>query len=291
MSKHNNKAIWQIDQLLKKYNNGSFKTQGNRAQTLRQSIRELIRDGGFKIEDIHNLKLKHIRYLVRTWQERGLTEGTIKNKMADLRWLAEGIGKPNLIPKDNAELGIDRRIYLTNEQKDITLTQAQLNLVKDEYIVMSLRLQAGFGLRREEAIKIRPDEADKGDKLVLKGSWCKGGRPRTIPIETAEQRALLEEAKRLANGGSLIPPDKTYKEQMKLYENLTARADIKGHGLRHNYAQQQYEKLTGFKCRVASSRRQQMTPAEQALDRQAREIIALRLGHNRIEITNNYLGK
>jgi hypothetical protein len=40
---------------------------------------------------------------------------------------------------------------------------------------------------------------------VLKGSWTKGGRPRTVPITTPEQRAVLDAAHRLAGSGSLIP--------------------------------------------------------------------------------------
>jgi integrase len=49
---------------------------------------------------------------------------------------------------------------------------------------MSLRLQRAFGLRREEAIKLQPRWADRGDHLQLKASWTKGGRERTVPIRT-----------------------------------------------------------------------------------------------------------
>lgn len=291
MSK-NNKPLWQIDRILKLYNDGSFKTRSDREQSLRQFIREVTKVGGFKIQDIHNLKPKHIHYFIESCKEKDLSEATIKNKVAHIRWLAAIIGKPDLIPKSNAELGIGQRVYLTNQQKAVTLTPATLELIGDKYIAMSLMLQAGFGLRREEAIKIRPSEADRGDKLVLQGSWCKNGRGRVIPIETAAQRVLLEAAKRLANGGSLIPPDRNYKEQMKLYENLTANAGIKGHGLRHSYAQGKYKEITGFNCKVDGGKdKKEMTIEEKKLDRQAREIISQRLGHNRIEITNNYLGR
>jgi hypothetical protein len=51
---------------------------------------------------------------------------------------------------------------------------------------MSLRLQAAFGLRREESIKFRPDYADRSDHIILKGSWTKGGRERAIPITMPE---------------------------------------------------------------------------------------------------------
>ena len=46
----------------------------------------------------------------------------------------------------------------------------------------TIALQAAFGLRRGESIKIRPGWADRGDELVLKDSWTKGGRAREIPI-------------------------------------------------------------------------------------------------------------
>ena len=53
--------------------------------------------------------------------------------------------------------------------------------------------------------KIVPAWADRGDMLVLKDSWNKGGREIRIPIRTAEQRQLLDEAKALAKGKSLGP--------------------------------------------------------------------------------------
>ena len=67
---------------------------------------------------------------------------------------------------------------------------------------MSLRLQAAFGLRRGESIKIRPEWADRGDKLALKDTWTKGGRAREIPIRNDEQRQVLDDAKALAGAGS-----------------------------------------------------------------------------------------
>lgn len=49
---------------------------------------------------------------------------------------------------------------------------------------MSLELQQAFGLRREEAMKIRPCIADRDDRLFLQASWTKGGRERIVPIRT-----------------------------------------------------------------------------------------------------------
>ena len=41
-------------------------------------------------------------------------------------------------------------------------------------------------------MKIQPEWADKGDKLRLRDTWCKGKRERILPIRTASQRAVLE---------------------------------------------------------------------------------------------------
>jgi hypothetical protein len=127
------------------------------------------------------------------------------------------------------------------------LKHAQLARVRDENVRMSLRLQRAFGLRREEAIKLQPRWADRGDHLQLKASWTKGGRERTVPIRTEAQRALLEQAKQLAGTGSLIPRGRSYIEQLRIYERHTANAGLsKMHGLRHAYAQQRYLEITGW---------------------------------------------
>ena len=53
---------------------------------------------------------------------------------------------------------------------------------EDDHVTMALRLQAEFGLRREEAIKFTPVRDDRGDRIRLKGSTTKGGRPREVPV-------------------------------------------------------------------------------------------------------------
>ena len=94
--------------------------------------------------------------------------------------------------------------------------------MRDEHVRMSLELQQAFGLRREEAMKFQPSFADRGDHLVLKASWTKGGRERTIPVRTEAQREVLNRARRLAGLGSLIPSNRNYRQQMRVYEGNTA---------------------------------------------------------------------
>src|SRR5713101_6999398 len=88
-----------------------------------------------------------------------------------------------------------------------------------------------------------PDRADRGGQLMLKDSWTKGGREREIPIRTAEQRALIDQAKALAKGKSLVAPRyKTYRDYLKYFRYQCERVGIHAfHGHRHFYAQTRYQ--------------------------------------------------
>jgi len=212
--------------------------------------------------------------------------------LAHLRWWAEKVGKAGILPANNTPLGIPGRRYITHENKAKELGDG-LDRITDPYVRMNLRLQAAFGLRREESIKFRPGYADRGDHIALKGSWTKGGRERTVPITTPEQRAVLDEAHRLAGTGSLIPANKNYIQQRHVYDGQCKAAGLSNmHGLRHRYAQMRYEALTGWKAPKAGGPPGHSLSAEQRqLDACARQSISQELGHGRPQIVDVYCGK
>ena len=248
---------------------------------------------GYRRMQARSLKPKHIEALVKHWQERELSIGTIKNRMAALRWWATKVNKLNVIAKSNEHYGIPDRRFVTNESKARELTENQLNKVKDIHVRMSLELQRAFGLRREEAMKFQPSYADQKDHIRLKSSWTKGGKPRTVPVRTETQREILDRARILAGFGSLIPPHRSYVQQMRVYEGNTTRAGLSSmHGLRHAYAQIRYEELTGWKCpAMGESDRKSLSQEQRELDREARLIISQELGHEREQVTAAYLGR
>ena len=170
---------------------------------------------------------------------------------------------------------------------------ADLEKVRDEHVRMSLELQQAFGLRREEAIKFTPSYADQGDQLTLKATWTKGGKTRTVPIRTPAQQAVLDRAHRLAGRGSLIPSDRNYAKQLRVYERHTANAGLsKLHGLRHAYAQARYEELTGWKAPIVGGPgRSSLTAEQRNADSYARHLVSLELGHEREAIVFNYLSR
>ena len=237
-----------LKRLVNKSREGSFATRAAREHILQQAANTL-HDLGYRKLNPQGLKPKHVEALVNHWQAQALSSGTIKNRLAHLRWWAQKVGKAAVVARDNTHYGVDRRVYVTGQDKSRVLDTAGLEKVTDHHTRMSLRLQAAFGLRREEAIKFNPGYADKGDKIILKASWTKGGKAREIPIRNEAQRRLLDEAHQFAGRGALIPANKNYYQQMRTYERNSLNAGLnKNHGLRHAYAQTRYEEITSWQC-------------------------------------------
>jgi hypothetical protein len=282
----------QLKQLCQHNREGSFGTQNRRERELTLIANEL-HGIGFRGMNSHSLKPKHIEGLVRHWLEREVAAGTIKNRMASVRWWARKVNRQNVVARSNDFYGIPNRIFVTDISKARSVSATQLEKVRDIHVRTSLELQQAFGLRREESIKFMPSYADQGDHIVLKPSWTKGGKARTLPIRTAEQREVLDRAQKLAGKGSLIPSDRNYIQQLRIYEGHTLRASLsKMHGLRHAYAQQRYEELTGWKSPNADGPpSKSLTQEQRYQDHQARLIISRELGHEREQISTVYLGR
>ena len=282
----------QLKQLCRHNREGSFGTQVQREREL-TLIANQLHEIGFRGMNSHSLKPKHVEGLVRHWLEKEVAVGTIKNRMASFRWWARKVNRQNVVARSNDHYGIPNRIFVTNTSKAKSILEMDLAKVRDEHVRMSLELQQAFGLRREEAIKFIPSYADQGDHLILKPSWTKGGKARVIPFRTEHQRWVLDRAHKLAGKGSLIPSNRNFRQQLRIYEGHTLRAGLsKMHGLRHAYAQRRYEELTGWKSPAAGGQpRKSLTRIQRDRDRQVRLIISRELGHEREQITAVYLGR
>jgi site-specific recombinase XerC len=283
---------YELKTLCRSHRDGSYATLYARERILTMTANQL-HEMGFRDLRAASLKPKHVEALVERWKAEALSAGTIKNRMTELRWWAEKIGKQNVIARDNDRYAIPKRQYVTNVSQSRELTSGDLAKITDPYTELSLKLQAAFGLRREESIKIRPQWADRGERLVLQASWAKGGRERDIPIRNAQQRELLNEARALAGRGSLIPKPMTYAEQLQRFKAQCSKAGIRHvHGHRHQYAQARYQELTGWRCPAQGGpHSRQLLPEQKALDRQARLTVSAELGHSREQITAVYLGR
>ncbi len=284
------KLTWELSQLQRNNRDGSRSTQEGRKKNLNMSAKHL-KQLGFNRMNAKALKAKHIIKLIEKWSKEGLSTGTLKNRMSYLRWWAGKVNATHKIPS-NDQLGIDRRSYITNKSKAVKLKKHHLAKIEDQNLRYSLRLQAAFGLRREEAIKFIVQYADQGNKIVLKDTWCKGKRSREIPITNLQQRQLLIEIKESRGNKSLIPSHLSYKQQQDIYRNTIPTIDLgKGHGLRHNYAQNRYKELSGNICPALGGKRQRnMSKTERIKDQKVRLVITEELGHAREQVTSIYLG-
>jgi hypothetical protein len=286
-----NSLEFSIKQLTVHNQDGSHATRANRHRGL-MAISGELHELGFKLKSAHNLKPRHVEALVAHWKGRQITDETIRNRLGWIRWVGDHVGKPGLIPKDNAVFGLAERTPYQGS-KARRLDAETLDKVRDETIRQALRLQAAFGLRREEALKFRPSIADKGDHIVLKASWCKGGRSRIIPITHPRQREILDAVAKVAGDGSLIPTGRNYKKHLQTYKAETRRAGLgQAHGLRHAYAQWRYKVLTGWDCPAKGGpSAEALSATDRHFDSLARMQISNELGHSRIDVTDTYLGR
>ena len=282
----------QLKQLCRHNREGSFGTQVQRERDLTLMANQLHKIG-YRGMNSHSLKPKHVEVLVGHWLEKDVATGTIKNRMAAFRWWARKVDRQNVVARSNDHYGVPNRVFVAQSSKAKSVSAPQLEKVRDIHVRMSLELQQAFGLRREESIKFMPSYADQGDHLTLKRTWTKGGKARTIPIRTEHQRQVLDRAHRLAGKGALIPSTRDYRQQVRIYEGHTARAGLsKLHGLRHSYAQQRYEELTGWKSPAAGGPPgKSLNPEQRQVDHEARLVISRELGHERRQVISIYLGK
>jgi site-specific recombinase XerC len=283
---------YQLKQLCRYNRDGSFGTQVQREREL-TLIANQLHDLGYRCMNQRSLKPRHVEALVERWLKEGIATGTIKNRMSAIRWWARKVDKQNVVARSNDHYGIPNRIFVTNTSKAKSVIEADLAKVRDVHVRMSLRLQQAFGLRREEAIKFMPSVADRRDYLQLKPSWTKGGKARQVPIRTEEQRKIVNLTHKLAGKGSLIPSNRNYIQQLRVYEGHTNRAGLsKMHGLRHAYARRRYEELTGWLSPAAGGpTSEQLTAEQRDRDQEARLTISKELGHEREQVTAVYLGR
>ena len=283
---------YQLAKLCRDNRDGSFSTQATRSRIL-DLIANQLNELGFRRMQPKSLRPKHVNALISHWQDQGISIGTLKNRLSALRWWAKKVNKPSIIARDNGAYGIGRRSNVAKESKAKDLDDKKLSLISDQYVRLSLRLQAAFGLRREESIKFSPSYAMQGDHIKLKSSWTKGGRARIVPIRNDEQHKLLNEVLASARGGALIPPHLDYVKQLHRYERQIRNAGLsRQHGLRHGYAQLRYFELTGWVCPVRGGLpSKELNPEQRALDHKARAVISSELGHTRVSVVAVYIGR
>lgn len=257
---------------------------------------------------VHNLDeitARQMKHVFEEFEAQGLSAGWIANMNTTFRRFGIWIGKDNLCPAVS-NLLTDPETYkrkqsatkprdwetLKVEFDDICEKVARKNAVT----AIQMKLAMLFGARVQEFLMFRPETVIRdGKEQIYLTEGTKGGRPRFVPVETQEQKQLLQKAREIANpttGVLQSVPGYTLRQAINNYYN-TLRAvgvsikdlGVTTHGLRHGYACRVYNTITGEKAPVLGGMK-----VEEQLDKAARKEVAERLGHSRLDITSNYLG-
>ena len=209
----------------------------------------------------------------------------------------------SVLPGDDC--GIQKRSYIPSESKAMTDSEhTNAQRVVGDRISALLALQRAFGLRFKESALLNAQAALK--EATTKGfisikAGTKGGRKRTVPcchvgITALEQAATVQDSR------SLIPDSMTF---IKFRQECYVIAGEKGfnfHSERHAYAQERYRDITSAPSPIEAGwpRKERFKHLAEHLniseteareiDKSARQIISIELGHSRVEITNAYLG-
>ncbi|MBW4652478.1 MAG: integrase domain-containing protein [Kaiparowitsia implicata GSE-PSE-MK54-09C] len=300
-----------LAQVLKEHNRikatdgtvASFETQEKRSNVLFAAFTDL-RSMGYKLDDVKQLKGRHVEALGKHWLEKGLSASTLQNNLSTLRTFSQWIGKEGMVEGAARyfQNGEASRTSINTEDKSWSARgvnfEAKLTVIRalDERVALQVELQAIFGLRVKESVMLRPHLADKGTYLAV-SIGTKGGRDRTVPIDTEQKRELLDRVKAFTNKrtASTADPALSLKQALSRYSRVIrsagitkASTGITSHGVRHNYANDLYKKHTGIDSPVRGG-----SPGEidRELDRAARIQVSEELGHSRETATTHYLGR
>ncbi|MEI7817852.1 MAG: integrase domain-containing protein, partial [Desulfuromonadales bacterium] len=182
----------------------------------------------YGLNSIKDMKTSHIvRLFAELKNDNGLSEGRLGNFATAIRMLCRMMGKIDIVPS-NRVLGCARNIANRTKHADKRLdttkaAEVVTKLSTNNLIAYNMALH--FGLRQKEALlSFRTVIIDGIERLIVEGA--KGGRPRTIAIVTAEQKAVLSanQEYRANHGGLLIDEDKSLKQGIRQLQNQLASA-------------------------------------------------------------------
>ena len=263
----------------------------------------LLRELGYRLDDVRSFKGKHMRALAEAWEGRRLSASTLQNRVSIFRQFSVWIGKLGMVEASESYVRDALSVRRTTINKvDKSWTPRGISIPEkieevrklDARIAIAMELQAAFALRVRESCVLCPHLADLGQVLdVRRGT--KNGRPRTVRIETAYQREVLEKSKAMVSSPveSISDPGLTLKQVLSRYYRIvrsvgiTRNDGITSHGLRHEAANDYYREQAGH----ASPVRGGPAPIDATSELAARLKTSELLGHGREDATTHYLGR
>lgn len=269
--------------------------------TICHSFEEL-RKLGYRLQTPWGLGGKHISVIVSHWAQEGQSGGTIENKLSHLRAFTEWINKRGLVLSledyvDRDAAGL-KRTYVTTTDKSWEAAGVDADSLISEIgkqyprVAVQLKLQAAFGLRIEESFSLKPASALRNLDTLRVKDGTKGGRERLVPTQL--RLDVLAEALALCDplSGSTTPATYTIARWRDHYNFVLRKFGIykKGlgvtsHGLRHQWLQEYYERISGAPAPVKGS----VLRPDADLHREALQLAVEAAGHSKASKTGAYL--
>lgn len=286
----------QLDRLARHNRQGSYKTRKRYYEAMKRFCWYLAAE--WHLGKLKNISGKHLDAYARYMQDCGKAPSTILTDLSAIRFWHDKMDAKYPLPANHEmdtmlkrrESGkVDRTWSKTEVERFRTLC---LENGREGYAEVT-QLCYRLGLRIHEAFRLdraAAEAAVRTGQLPVKG---KNGKERMVPVEEAERKLLRRRMAVTRRGHKLfvqdgIMTDQTIEQAQKFL--LAVRREVRDpgstspltfHGLRHNYAVEQY--LRTRDALLASGM------SEGAADREARQKVSILLGHERIEITRIYL--
>lgn len=266
------------------------------------------------ITDLSKIKTEHLMsyaaHLKKLMNYKKIAISTATNRLSSCNVVLKIMRGDRRVRIDSiCEVLGDKRSYIRRkipngmDRCEVSLLQKKLADSGHTRVAAIVGLTRACGMRLREAIladlpRLKREILIAGKFNIQNGT--KGGRsgafaPRWI-LATEDARTAIDYAIEVSPRGSrnLLSTTETYKEF--LYKQVNSAREtlhwnaIKGfHELRAAYSCSRFEQITGYPAPVIS-KRIHLNPADKKIDKSARIIISRELGHNRIEVTNSYLG-
>lgn len=278
-------------------------TQEKRETVIRGFFSDLL-SLGYKIESVENLKQKHLNAVFRMLEEKRQSPATIQNKISIMRVFCEWIGKKGMVRDSSLYVkdtrSVRRSMVATEDKswdgKGINVLEKLPEIAKkDKWVAICLELCWAFGLRKQESVMFRPSVSHEGNFISVRDG-TKGDRPRFVPIENDVQRDVLKRAQLMADGKNdfLGKRGKTPKQKINRFNYVMSccgltlsEKGVTAHGLRHQYMQESFERLTGVKAPVKGG---DLNNVDKRVFHLVSQKMMERAGHTRVSIGAAYYG-
>lgn len=261
---------------------------------------------GYKLPSIYSFREKHARVLFSQWEDMALSEATLQTRYTCMQLFSTWLGKHDMLHPLGEYLRnplAGKRTYVATEDKSwdtngvVTDEVIEKVMSLDQHVGHQLKLIKVFGLRQKEAICFRPHICYDDKKEVIQVyQGTKGGRYRVLPVRSDEQKDVLMQCRELARRHSdhMGNPDRTLEQNQRRFRYIMEKVGVTGddlgvtaHGLRHGYANDRYQELTGTESPLRGGSGEVF---KKDSTKAARLVVAEELGHSRLRVTTAYYG-